>query len=113
MTDEDRDDERRSTAVTLIIDERLRQVQVEGFHGNHDDEFNRYGELAQAAACYAAPHWPMLGCVPLLWPWLPEWWKPTTRRRDLIIAGALILTELERLERADCDRADRALDAAF
>jgi hypothetical protein len=29
-----------------------------------------------------------------------EWWKPTNRRRDLVKAGALILAEIERLDRA-------------
>lgn len=30
-----------------------------------------------------------------------EWWKPTNRRRDLVKAAALILAEIERLDRKD------------
>ena len=36
-----------------------------------------------------------------LWPWLSSWWKPSTNRRDLVKAGALILAEIERLDRAE------------
>ena len=31
--------------------------------------------------------------------WDSEWWKPKDRRRDLIRAGALIVAEIERLDR--------------
>jgi len=35
-----------------------------------------------------------------LWPWSPMWWRPTTQRRDLVKAGALIMAEIERIDRA-------------
>jgi hypothetical protein len=35
-----------------------------------------------------------------LWPWHDDWWKPKDRRRDLIRAAALIVAEIERLDRA-------------
>jgi hypothetical protein len=35
-----------------------------------------------------------------IWPWDRKWWKPTDRRRDLVKAAALILAEIERLDRA-------------
>jgi hypothetical protein len=35
-----------------------------------------------------------------IWPWDRKWWKPKDRRRDLVRAGALILAEIERLDRA-------------
>lgn len=35
-----------------------------------------------------------------LWPWGREWWKPKNKRRDLIRAAALIVAEIERLDRA-------------
>jgi len=38
--------------------------------------------------------------VCFVWTWERAWWKPTTRRRDLVKAGALILAEIERLDRA-------------
>ena len=34
-----------------------------------------------------------------MWPWDPHWFKTSSRRRDLIKAGALILAEIERLDR--------------
>ncbi len=42
------------------------------------------------------------GVVPEGWPesWASCWFKPKDRRRDLIKAGALILAEIERLDRA-------------
>lgn len=33
-------------------------------------------------------------------PWPDEWWKPAGPRRNLVKAGALILAEIERLDRA-------------
>jgi hypothetical protein len=62
--------------------------------------------MARAAACYAisASSEPddhiAAVIVDTTWPWAPEWWKPTHGRRDLVKAGALILAELERLDRA-------------
>jgi hypothetical protein len=35
-----------------------------------------------------------------VWPWSREWWQPKDRRRDLVRAGALIVAEIERLDRA-------------
>ena len=85
-----------------IGDERRRQIEVEGWTPEHDDA-HAGGELADAAACYAAT-------LPLtrprglfgraaLWPWSASWWKPQGRRRDLVKAAALIVAELERLDR--------------
>ena len=82
-----------------IADERLRQVQVEGWTAEHDGTHHR-GELAMAAASYA-----ILGSgrsVPAgLWPWRNEgeWPKPKSKRRDLVRAAALIVAEIERLDR--------------
>jgi hypothetical protein len=36
----------------------------------------------------------------VLWPWDDEWFKLTDPRRDLIKAAALIIAEIERLDRA-------------
>lgn len=38
--------------------------------------------------------------VPRGWPWGSSWWKPKDPRRDLVRAGALILAEIERIDRA-------------
>ncbi len=88
-------------AVRDVIAERQRQIKVEGFDAKHDDvETN--GELAGAAACYALNgivHAGAKRAIEKFWPWEPEWWKPGDRRRDLVKAGALILAEIERLDR--------------
>lgn len=91
------------TVIDEIAAERRRQVEVEGWTLAHDDS-HANGEMAAAAACYAnpSPHMEASLIKPLLptdWPWSRGWWKPTTRRRDLVKAGALILAEIERLDR--------------
>ncbi|MEJ0095151.1 MAG: hypothetical protein WDN46_17560 [Methylocella sp.] len=91
-------------AARDVIAERKRQVEVEGWTPEHDNLL-RKGELALAAAAYAfattdSDKSRSAGLRPLWWPWSLSWWKPTTRRRDLVKAGALILAEIERLDRA-------------
>lgn len=89
-----------------IRDERQRQRWDEGWTPEHDDAHDK-GELASAAACYAlnaAPERFPDGVVPIFWPWAREWWKPKTRRRDLVRAAALIVAEIERLDRATIER---------
>jgi hypothetical protein len=100
-----------TTALEEIDAERRRQVESEGWTAAHDDDHDA-GELAAAAATYAIN----AACVlhPLngtpidleelpfvFWPWDKAWWKPKSPRRDLVRAAALIVAELERLERAD------------
>lgn len=99
-----------SEAMEDVIMERKRQVMVEGWTVAHDDQHNNE-EMAMAAACYAAPE-PiythgkdyesgLLGCIVMkrAWPWDDKWWKPKDRRRNLVRAGALIVAEIERLDR--------------
>ncbi|WP_185839500.1 hypothetical protein [Pseudomonas aeruginosa] len=80
--------------------ERRRQIETEGWTPEHDDEHNG-GELADAAACYAL--WAG-GINPgnwrEFWPWAPEWLKHSEPRRMLVKAAALILAEIQRLDRA-------------
>lgn len=98
-----------SSAATDVIAERTRQQAAEGWTPEHDDE-HQVGDLARAGASYAisaalaALHaeGDTSTCpVPYGWPWAQEWWKPTNSRRDLVKAGALILAEIERLDRAN------------
>lgn len=96
-------------ALALIAAERERQKSVEGWTIEHDDEHTD-GSLASAAACYALPpadrKQRVLGqlLVDALWPdsWDFHWWKPKPRNRvrELVKAGALIVAEIERLQRA-------------
>jgi hypothetical protein len=99
-----------SAALADVIAERTRQVTVEGWDAAHDDAHSN-GCLARAAGCYALeggrsilsafPKSTEAGnLVPRAWPFDAEWWKPgTDQRRTLVKAGALILAELERMDR--------------
>lgn len=113
--------------------ERERQKQEEGWTPEHDDTHDA-GEMARAAAVYAytstlteaqASAWqerlqkppPAVtfkgetyiapGILRALWPWAPSWFKPKNRRRDLIRAAALIVAEIERLDRKANAEAER------
>lgn len=95
-----------SRALLDVRSERDRQWNEEGF-GPAQDDAHVGGELAQAAASYAlASAYPVPeGRTPMIWPWSAEWWKPSgDRRRDLVKAGALILAEIDRLDRAGLAR---------
>jgi hypothetical protein len=96
------------TVIDEIAAERRRQIEQEGWTQRHDDDHTN-GALADAAACYAmhsAKGTILTGdayvrsAAPMFWPWSKGWWKPKDRRRDLIRAGALIVAEMERLDRA-------------
>ncbi|WP_084299832.1 hypothetical protein [Microvirgula aerodenitrificans] len=90
-------------AARDVLAERQRQVSAEGWTPEHDD-VHSHGELAQAAACYAINAHQQERLKQLMgpagWPWDYSWWKPGLPRRDLVKAGALILAEIERLDRA-------------
>jgi len=108
------------TPIEEIAAERRRQVEREGYDTAHDDAHTD-GSIADAAASYAQTkpvleikveyEWPTRGeyrvaveyDVPMTWPssWHARRWKPKDRRRDLIRAGALIVAEIERLDRAE------------
>lgn len=89
-----------SNAVQSVISERQRQQSVEGWTPEHDDEHTE-GEMAEAAACYAMFANNQGFSVQGLWPWAREWWKQSGQRRDLVKAGALILAEIERIDRQE------------
>lgn len=97
-----------SNASRDVLAERERQISVEGWTPRRDDRYDT-GEMAAAAAAYAqhaalqaagaqgdALHIPYIET----WPWARKWWKPSDARRNLVKAGALILAEIERLDRA-------------
>lgn len=108
--------------LTDICKERVRQMEEEGYTPEHDDAHDR-GELTLAAISHAgralelmtekidesrrlagealAECWPFAGFVGRV--------KPP--RRYLVIAAALIVAEIERLDRAAAENAHR--DAAF
>lgn len=95
-----------TTAIDDVLAERQRQQVVEGHALAHDDEHSD-GALAVAASCYANPimHSDPRISVPLHWPWDAQCWKPTNRRRDLVKAAALLLAEIERIDRNNASHA--------
>lgn len=103
-------------AVDVAL-ERLRQVTVERFDALNDDQYAA-GELVRAAAAYLRPSVRALAPDRDLlerldnfggaycayrdpWPWQPTFDKRDThdRRRQLVIAAALICAEIDRIDR--------------
>jgi hypothetical protein len=94
-----------------VISERQRQADGEGYTREHDDEHDD-GALSAAASTYALAASDKLNPArrgiefgggrrgPSTWPWSRDAWKPAPPRRMLVKAGALILAEIERLDRA-------------
>jgi hypothetical protein len=98
-----------TAAMTDVLAERRRQIDAEGYGQDHDDEHVN-DEIAALACYYAMP--------PAARDWdttstgygdtlgeaiLPAQWaapNPCDRRRELVKAGALILAEIERMDRA-------------
>lgn len=106
-------------AAQDVLAERERQISKEGWDSDHDDEHSD-GSLAIVAAIYALlstysardrkQHIKIFregiangitSLIDELWPrsWDRHWFKPKNPRRDLVRAGALILAEIERLDR--------------
>lgn len=115
------------TPIELIVEERERQIEKEGWTLEHDDNHEN-GALAMAAALYASPddklkiveycnHCAGFSIIRDPWPWhdwidpprggpnvkVPAWdkRKKHSRMRRLQIAGALIVAEMERLQRME------------
>lgn len=99
-------------AVIDVLSERSRQVDVKGYTGDYDDANNQVGDLALAACAYAmhaadrlenqSPGERKLSALAQqLWGLNASSWKPQNPRRALVKAGALILAEIERLDRAE------------
>lgn len=91
------------TGIERIAAERARQISVEGWTPENDDQY-RTGELIDAGLSYAygainVTH-PALEAVPKEWPWDPQWWKPSEDPvRNLEKAGALFAAEIDRILR--------------
>lgn len=82
-------------ALRDVIAERQRQVSVKGWTPEHDDTYT-CGELSGAAISYIEP-------MEAVFYWPAEWhddsFKPSDERRNLVKATALLLAEIERLDR--------------
>lgn len=100
------------SVIDEIAAERRRQIEAEGYTAEHDDRHD-LGELGLLAALHAIPYDAQIGPEPLLkqddyigldmaleiacgFKRKPE----PDRRRRLIKAAALLVAEIERLDRA-------------
>ncbi|ATR82972.1 hypothetical protein CS390_10635 [Pseudomonas sp. HLS-6] len=87
-----------ATAAREVLAERRRQIKEKGYTPEHDEHY-KSGELAKAAAVITllgigtTPEWPPLNNI-CRWPV-----KKEAPRRMLVKACALILAEIERLDR--------------
>jgi hypothetical protein len=114
----------KMVGVERIAKERERQIFVENWTPQHDDQHEN-GEMAIAAACYAAPYpikadicrFVPCSCREAIcehlggiiekrgwqdpWPWDEKWNNKNSKERirQLEIAGALIAAEIDRLMR--------------
>ena len=96
-----------------VMEERQRQINQEFYSTENDDEYKQ-NELLRAAVCYAenvvrrgwvfdsnfGPDVYQEEEVPDLWPWDLDFWKPKNPRRDLVRAAALLIAEIERIDRS-------------
>ena len=102
--------------VQLIAAERERQIAIEGWTPDHDDEHDT-GNLAASASAYL-----LMACEQVYpeqrrsfeaqkvyyrdhaWPLDEDFWKPADPIRNLVKAGALIAAEIDRLLRLSTPR---------
>lgn len=98
-----------SNILDEILLERIRQWKDKEWSYAHDDQHGN-GELGRAAAYYAACNAPSTYVVQsyslalhleAVWPWDVKYRRPRPARENLIRAGALIVAEIERLDRAE------------
>jgi hypothetical protein len=99
-----------SDAAWDVFAERQRQVEMEGCTPAKDDTYRQY-ELGNAAAAYIldACEWGAFTCEGI-WPWDKSWFKTGEPRKNLVKAGALVLAEIERLDRAAAAAGREAID---
>ena len=93
--------------------EIAKALELHALNGNSPMENDQHtaGELAIAAVCFAGHYCGIVESpsgVPTFWPFVASAWTPTGGRPDLLIAAVLILSEIERLDRATGSAADEA-----
>lgn len=90
-------------SIELVCDERLRQINQEGYDSTHDDS-ETDSQLSKSAIVYSCPEH-LRDQVMNFWQWDMQYFKPSSedtidgRIRNLVKASALICAEIDRLER--------------
>jgi hypothetical protein len=83
--------------IDLIAAERMRQIEMEGWTPEHDDQHDA-SELVRAAIAYLTSD--IAESVDFFWPWEGhEFKRGPDRTRELVKAGGLIAAEIDRLSR--------------
>jgi len=109
-------------AVHDVLAERYRQITEKGHTVDDDLIYNDQGQMSYAAAGLAALASEaatdivcgLTGgltyadeCIGEPEPWPHGWkYKPATPRRNLVVAGAFVLAEIERIDHATADQPD-------
>ena len=107
-------DDATSSAAMDVLAERRRQIEVKGWTPEHDDSHN-HGELAHAAGVLALADIKLFlrGAIEY-WPWDAPSMEAdiigTSCRTRLIKAAALLLAEIERLDRATAKKSEARHD---
>lgn len=91
----------QTEAARSVLAERARQIAAEGYTPEQDDGYNP-GVLALHGGLYACHAYDNLTKkrAPEGWQWDAKWWKSKDPRSNLVKAGALILAEIERMDRS-------------
>ncbi|WPO68738.1 hypothetical protein SDC64_07410 [Acinetobacter haemolyticus] len=101
-----------SKAINDVLAERERQINVKGYSTDHDDAYEQ-NELVRAASGYvdqvvgrawifeSHPNLYRSEVASEFWPWDPIYWKPKSPREDLVRAAAILIAEIERLDRKE------------
>lgn len=87
-----------SKATADVLSERRRQIENENWSAEHDDRYS-HSQLPRAAAAYAFPELTAVQGLHV-WPWADSWWKPREPRFNCVRAAALLIAEIERMDRA-------------
>lgn len=102
-----------SNAAEDVLNERSRQIGQENYSTEHDDGYQN-NELVRAAGGYVDQvirrSWVFSDYGqeayqddddPEFWPWDEKHWKPKSPREDLVRAAALLIAEIERIDRKE------------
>lgn len=94
-------------SIYAEIDQRRQKQIAKGYNAAHDDQHTK-GEIALGAAAYceaagrADVYSVRIGrasAFPLCWPWKPSEFRSEGPRENLLKAAAMIVAEIERLDR--------------
>jgi hypothetical protein len=90
-----------------ILGERSRQRRLEGYDDYHDDQLDDWSLASSAMAFIEDARLRSTtggkgfdDTPPASWPSSKQAWKPKNVRQSLVVAAALLIAEVEKLDRA-------------